>query len=186
MTNITLQTKQNSNKLTIFLLILSFVWISIYPATSAIVYDFSFNYGNVFDGTSLIFSSALINIFVNAIVSWVWLELIFMIYRFILNFKIYSFVLPVDKLKNEMRTFFIYRNLIFGLFLNICFMFPYVHTLAPLIDLIVTFSTFIYFASHIKKTYSEPIIGHFVFKAFITPVIIYETLAVFINFLEVI
>lgn len=186
MTNITLQTKPKSNYLTIFLLILSFLWISIYPSTSAIVYDFSYNYGNIFDSTSPIFSSALISIFINGLLSWVWVELIFMFYRFILNFKIYSFVLPADRLKNEMRTAFIYRNLIFGLFLNICFIFPYIHSLMPIADLLITFTTFICMATHIKNTYSEPIIGHFVFKCFITPVIVYEILVVFINFLEVI
>lgn len=186
MINTTLKTKSKNNYLTILLLILSFVWINIYPSVSTMVFDFSYNYGNLFDSSSIIFSSALINILINAIISWVWIELIFIFYRFILNFKIYSFVVPVDRLKNELRTFFIYRNLILGLFFNICFIFPFIHTLSPILDLIITFTTFICFAFHIKKYYSESIIGHFVFKCFISPIIIYEFLVVIINFVEVI
>lgn len=185
MINLGNQTKTKPSKGLIFLLILSFVWVSIYPVLSAMVSDFYYNYGNIFDFSSIIFSNAIIYVIVSALVSWIGFELIFIVYRFLLVFKIYAFVLPPAKLKNEVRTFFIYRNIIFGLFLNICFIYPFLHVFVTLVDLIVTMITFICFANHIKKTYSEPLVGHFVFKCFITPVVLYEILVVAINFLEV-
>ena len=161
MNRVNARTQYTPNHLITFLLYLSFIWTGIYPALSSLSSNFYYSYGNVFDITSSVFSSAIIYIFVYAFVSWISLELIFMFYRFIMSFKIYSFVLPSHKLKNEMRTFFIYRNVIFGLFLNICFIFPYLYALISIVDVIVTMTAFICFAVHINKTYSEPLIGHF-------------------------
>lgn len=186
MINLKTTIKAKNSKLIIFFLILSFVWISIYPVLSSLTFDFYFNYGNVLDFASQMFSSALFYVLSSAILSWVGVELIFMFYRFILSFKIYSFILPAQKLKDEMRMFFIYRNIIFGLFLNICFIFPYLHSFSVLVDLLVTMISFICFANHISKVYSEPLIGHFVFRCFINPIILYEIIVVTINFLEVV
>ncbi len=186
MINSKMQYKSKNNYLLMVLLFLSFVWISLYPVLSALTSNFYFSYGNIFDFSSGIFSNALLYIIITSLISWVGLELIFVVYRFLLAFKIYSFVIPSEKLKNEMRTFFIYRNIFFGIFLNLCFLFPYIHAFVELADVIITMTTFICFACHIKKTYSEPIVGHFVFKCFISPVILYEILVVLIAFLEVI
>ena len=179
------QTKTKTNKLIVFLLILSFVWVSLYPVLSAMTGNFYYNYGNLFNFSSPIFSNALIYIIVSALVSWIAFEVVFIAYRFLLGFKIYSFILPQNKFKNEARNYFIYRNIIFGLFLNICFIYPFLHVFVTLVDLVVTMTTFICFANHIKKSYSEPLIGHFVFKCFITPVVLYEILVVAISFMEV-
>jgi len=185
MNNFMFEKKKNSNYLTIFLLILSFVWITAYPVLSSFVYDYYFSYGNFLNLSSDMFANAAIFIVISSLVSWIGFELILIVYRFVLSFRIYSFVAPQHKVKNDMRTFFIYRNVVFGLFLNICFVFPYLHIFAPIIDLIATLTTFICFANYIKKTYSEPLIGHFVFKCFITPVVLYEILIVALNLMEV-
>lgn len=183
--NLTSQ-KQKVNKLLIFLLYLSFIWISIYPVASTLVGNYYFSYGNIFDGSSMIFSSGLLYLIINALVSWIGFELIFIFYRFVLAFKIYSFVVPQEMLKNDMRTFYIYRNLIYGLFVNLCFFFPYLNSILVLVDVIVTMMAFILFSCHIKKKYSEPIVGHFVFKCFMYPVAFFEAVNVLIAFLEVI
>ncbi len=185
MINQTFKPQAKSSGWIIFFLILSFIWTSAYPVLSSLVYDFSFNYGNVFDFSSLIFSNAIFYLISSAILSWVGVEVIFMVYRFILSFKIYSFVVPAHKLKDEMRSFFIYRNILLGLVLNVCFVFPYLHAFAGLLDVIITTITFLCFASHINKAYSEPIVRHFVFKCFISPVILYEILVVAVKFVEV-
>lgn len=185
MNNLNTKSQYTPNHLITVLLYFSFIWVGLYPALSSIYSNFYYSFGNVLDSASSVFSSVIVYVIVQAFVSWICLELIFMVYRFILSFKIYSFVLPSHKLKDEMRMFFIYRNVFLGLFLNICFIFPYLYALLGLIDLLVTMITFLCFAAHINKTYSEPLIGHFVFKSFITPVVIYEILVVVINFLEV-
>lgn len=171
---------------TMIMLYLSFVWVGIFPVISSLSSGFFLSYGNLFNLSSLIFSSGIINVLVSALVSWIGFELIFMVYRFILSFKIYSFILPIDKLKSELRTFFIFRNLILGIIFNICFIFPYLYALSRLFELIVTTIIFILFSLHINKTYSESIVGHFVFKSFVSPLILYEVAVVIINFLGVI
>lgn len=186
MINSQLQSKSNKNYLIIICLILSFVWISLYPVANALTGTFYFSYGNILDVSSSLFSNFIIYTIISAVVSWIGFELIFMLYRFLLAFKIYSFVLSPEKLKNELRLYFIYRNIIYGLFMNLCFIYPYLYSLVTFVDVIVTMTTFICFSTHIKSTYSEPLVGHFVFKCFINPVILYEIFVVTINFLEVI
>ena len=180
------RTNNVNNYWTMIMLYLSFVWVGIFPVISSLSSGFLLSYGNLFDFSSLIFSSGVINVLVSALVSWIGFELIFMVYRFILSFRIYSFVLPTDKLKTELRTFFIFRNLILGVLLNICFIFPYLYALSGLFELVITTIIFIVFSLHINKTYSESIVGHFVFKCFVSPLILYELFVVITNFLGVI
>ncbi len=173
------------SKLIIFLLFLSFMWVTAYTSLSSLVYDFYYNYGNVFDSASPIFSNAVFYWLITGTFSWLWVEVIFIIYRFILSFRIYSFIVPPYKLKDEMRTFFIYRNLMYGLFLNLCFILPYFYSLSILVELVITMTTCFCFARHISKKYSETLIAHFVYKCFITPVLFFETISVFLHFLGV-
>lgn len=173
------------NKLLILLLYLSFVWIAVYPTISTLSAGYYFSYGNIFDGSSTIFSSGVLYLLISSLVSWGLFELVFVFYRFVLAFKIYSFVVPAEMLKNEMRTFYIYRNLVFGIFVNLCFFFPYLYSLIELIDVVITMTMFILFSCNIRKKYSEPIVGHFVFKCFMYPVAFYEAVNVLILLFEV-
>ncbi len=158
------------------LLYISFVWISIYPATSIMASNFYFGFGNLLDEG---LSSLVIAALTQGLLYWAGFEIIFFIYRWFLKFKIYSFIVPENKLKVESRMFFIYRNVFYGIFVNLCFLFPYLMAYAPLVDLVITLIALIAYASHLNKTYAEPIIGHFVFKCFCYPIFLYEALIVF-------
>ena len=103
-----------------FLLFLSFVWVSAYPVLNASVYTFKVGYGNLLDPgvPTTIFSSVLFE----ALFAWASFEIMFWLYRYILTFKIYTYIVPMDSLKAETRMFFMYRNIFYGLFLNLCFL----------------------------------------------------------------
>lgn len=165
------------------LLFISFVWISIYPATSMVTSNFYFGFGGLFDSASR--SSVVIMVLAEALSYWIVFEIIFFLYRWVLGFKIYSFIVPANKLKIETRAFFTYRNVFYGIFVNLCFLFPYLHSYALFFDLVITFIVLIAYANHLNKTYAEPIIGHFVFKCFSYPVFIYEALTIISSIVEV-
>ena len=179
------QEKPQRNGLIMVLLFLSFVWISLFTATSSYTNALYFNFGNILDTTSPNFSTMVFIVISEATIGLLGFELIFYIYRKILQFKIYSFIVPADSLKAESRTFYIYRNIFYGLFLNLCFLFPYLYQFAPIVSLASTFILLIFYAIHLNKTYAEPIIGHFVFKNFCYPIFIYQAIGLLFDVIEV-
>ncbi len=179
------QEKPQRNGLIMFLLFLSFVWISLFTATSSLTGTLYFNFGNMLDTSSENFSSIVFIILSEAIIQWLIFELVFFIYRYILQFKIYSFIVPLGRLKVESRAFYIYRNIFYGLYINLCFLFPYLYQFAPLVSLASTFILLIVYAIHLNKTYAEPIIGHFVFKNFCFPIFVYQAMLLLFDVIEV-
>ena len=155
-----------------FLLFLSFVWISIYPVINDCVYSFKLAYGNLFDSSNLM--TVVSSVLFEALMAWAGFEIMFWLYRYILTFKIYSYIVPMDSLKAETRTYFIYRNVFYGLFYNLCFLMPYLESFAVLMNVMITLIVLIIYSKHLNSTYSDPIIGHFVFKNFCYPIFIYE------------
>ena len=155
-----------------FLLILSFIWLEMYPSSLLFIYGF----GNIFSSINL--SSTFAIVITNAIVSWGVFEILFWIYRFILSTKIYSFLVPIESLKAETRLYFVIRNIILGLICNLCFLFPYLYSFEPFFDLLITLIVLIIYAKRLSNVYSETIVGHFVFKNFCYPIFIYELIEI--------
>ena len=170
------------NKLLLFV---TFIWASTYPAVGSILTNFVFGYGNVFDSNSENLSVMITYILSDALFSWIGFELLFYFYRYILAFKVYSFIVPMEQLKNETRLFYSYKNIFYGIFVNLCFLYPFIYEFIGLINLVVTMTALLIYANHLNKTYSEPLIGHFVFKCFCYPVFVYEALYVLVKILGV-
>lgn len=170
----------------ILLLYVSFVWVALYPAISSIAGSFIFDYGNLFDLNSPNFSYIVFTILLNGFYYFIGFELIFWLYRVILSFKIYSFIVPADRLKVESRVYFIIRNIIYGLYVNLCFFHPYLGSYMNLVDIVVTLITVLFFVRRLYRTYSEPIVSHFVFRYFCYPIFIYEALAILFNVIGVV
>lgn len=171
--------------LIIALLFISFIWTSLFTATSSLTGTLYFNFGNMLDSNSSNFSSIVFIILSEAILSYVAFEFVFFLYRYVLQFKVYSFIVPLDRLKTESRVFYIYRNVFYGLFLNLCFLYPYLYSFAPLISVASTFILLIFYANHLNKTYAEPIIGHFVYKNFCFPLFVYQAIILLFDIFEV-
>ena len=167
----------------IALLILSFVWLDLYSTCLSFVYSFEYGYGDILSSVNI--SVALGNVFFNAIFSWISFEILFWIYRYVLSFKIYSFVVPMDSLKAETRMYFIFRNVILGLICNLCFLFPYLYVFEPFFDLLITMVVMMFYAKHLNNVYSESIVGHFVFKNFCYPIFIYEGICILYSMMVV-
>ena len=104
------QPKKQSTWIYKALLFISFVWVSFYPAMSALSSDFYYNYGNILVSSSPNFVYVITMILTEALFSWAFFEIVFYVYRLVLSFRVYSFVVPMEKLKIESRVFFIYRN----------------------------------------------------------------------------
>lgn len=171
-----------------YLLVLyaSFVWISLYPVTLSLPSTFLLDYGNIFNIASANFSYVIISFLVYGLMYLIGFELIFWLYRFILSFKIYSFLVPADNLKTDSRVYFVLRNLIYGLFVNLCFIYPYLYSYIGFVNIVVTLLMVIFYVKHLYKTYSEPIVSHFVFRYFCYPIFIYEGLSILVSVMGVI
>lgn len=183
--NLSNNTKTSNSWIYSILLFVSFLWVALYPATSILVESFEFGYGNLLNFSGENSSYIVMMILSEALYMFIGFELIFYFYRYFLTFKIYSFIVPTDNLKVESRVFFIYRNLVFGLVSNLCFLFPFLYKFLPFFDLVTTMIFLLIYACHLNKKYAEPIIGHFVFKNFCYPVFFYEALVVLFQVLEV-
>ena len=170
----------------LLLLYVSFIWIVLYPTFITVVGSDIFGYGNVLNLNSSLFSYVLLSILFNGLIYFVEFELIFWIYRLILSFKIYYFIVPTDRLKIESRKYFIIRNIIYGLFVNLCFFYPFFFNYIEFINVIVTMTMVFFFIKHINKTYSEPIVSHFVFRYFCYPIFIFVGLSILVSVMGVV
>lgn len=179
--------KKHMSKWIYFLLLfISFAWISVYPAVSSVISTYHFGYGNLLDFNAPAFGVIVSVILFDALFYFAGFELLFYFYRYVLAFKVYSFIVPIEDLKEKSHIFFVYRNIIYGVFVNICFIFPYLYAFMECINLTITLIVMIVFVKNLVKQYSEPVISHFVFKNFCYPIFVYEALVVIFAVLEVI
>lgn len=164
-------------------LVLSFLWLSIYPTFLGFIGSFQYGFGNVLshENTSIVIATVL----AETIGSWIGFEILFWVYRWILSFKIYSFIVPMDSLKAETRLYFIYRNVLLGIIYNLCFLMPYLYAFSTFFDLIVTLIVIICYAKQLNERYAETIVGHFVFKNFCYPIFVYTAIEVLCSVLVV-
>lgn len=160
----------------LFGLFLSFVWLEFYPSTLSMMYSFEYGFGNMFSNVNTL--GVLETVIFEALISWAAFEIVFWIYRWVISFKIYSFIVPLDSLKAESRLYFIFRNVFLGLIYNLCFIVPYLYSFSVLFDLLITMIVMIFYAKHLNSAYSESIVGHFVYKNFCYPIIVYEAIEV--------
>ena len=174
--------RQNSWIYSLFL-VLSFIWLSLYPTSVSIMDSFKYGFGNALADGNI--SVVFVSVFAEAIASWISFEILFWLYRWFLSFKIYSFIVPMDSLKAETRLYFIFRNVFLGLIYNLCFLFPYLFAYSVLFDLVITLIVLICYAKHLNTNYAETIVGHFVFKNFCYPIFIYEAIEVIFSLLVV-
>ncbi len=179
------QSKSTGSWIYKLFLYLSFVWVGLYSTANSLVSTFYFGVGDLLDLRGKAFSSFVIMALTEGLLSWAIFEIIFYVYRWFLGFKIYSFIVPSDKLKTESRVYFIYRNIFYGLFLNLCFLYPFLYAYAEFVSIVVTMTMVLMYSNHLNKTYGEPIVGHFVFKCFCYPIFIYEALSIIVAISEV-
>ena len=177
--------KESNNGLYLVLLYFSYVWVSFYPVIGVFASDLTVGLGKLFNLSSG-------NLFIEAIyillypgINMLLFEIIFWFYRVYLSTKVYTFVVPTERLKQECRIFFIIRNIFYGIFLNLCFLYPFIYKFDYFINVSVTLIVAILFAYKMQKEYSEPIISHFVFKNFCYPIFYYEIFIVILNVLGV-
>ena len=151
------------------LLFFSFVWLYLYTTLSDINDVLFVNETFSSLPTYLIFSVLFVSL-----VDYLVFELEFFVYRLFIGFSIYSFMIPKNVLIDKFRMWYIFRNLILGLVFNLRFFFPFIGTYLIIIELIANFAFIFLLFNDLKKDYVEPIVGQYVFKTLVLPVILYE------------
>lgn len=163
----------------------SFLWTNFFTSVGSMISGTPQNFGNLFNLASPNFSFIVAMTFIQALISMIVFELIFYLYRKILCFRIYSFIVPEEKIGTDSRLYYTYRNLIYGFCVNACFFVPGIYIYLPLLSVVITLTMLIAYALHLNRMYSEPIINHFVFKSFCLPLFVFETLVVLGQMMEV-
>jgi len=151
------------------LLFVSFVWLNLYASLS----DFN---GALFlnEGYSSPLSYMITSVLILSLSQYILFEILFFIYRLFIGFSIYSFMIPKNALLDRFRIWYIVRNLILGFVFNIRFFFPYISTYLSVVEIIMNFAFVIVLYFDLKKDYVEPLVGQYVFKTLVFPVILYE------------
>lgn len=167
--NLRLKRKTGFSKAIPFLLFLSFIWLNFY-STMTNVNTISLNVGHF--GNLPVY--LLINVLLVAVFDYLLFEIIFFLYRFVLGFSIYSFMIPKVVLKDKFRFWFFVRNLVLGLIYNVRFFFPLFDTYLCIFQLIMNFVFIICFYFDLSVEYVEPLVGQFVFKTLAVPVVLFE------------
>jgi hypothetical protein len=167
---------KSSGSFYIVLLYLSFVWAGFYESSNTIVDGLILGYGGLFDNTTGNLFYNVFYILMYAGIELLAFELLFWIYKQFLSYKIYTFIVPADKFKVDCRVFFAIRNIFYGIFANLCFLYPFLYAYLELVAIVSVLIGVIAYAYHAQKTYAEPLIAHFVFKNFAAPIICYETI----------
>ncbi|MBQ8451162.1 MAG: hypothetical protein IJ538_00050 [Clostridia bacterium] len=176
MNNANVNVKRGSSPIFyILLLFVSFLWLNLYPTINQLG-DFFIGYGNLFDFSNPNMTFIVSRVVIGAVVDTAIFELLFFVYQLILTRKVYFFVVPHDKFKVESRVFMFYRNMFLGILYNLCFLYAFLYTYALLFEILITLLVVILYAKHLAKHYSDPIIGHFVYKSFVYPLFIYEVI----------
>ena len=174
--------EKTSNLYYIFLLYLSFLWAGFYVASNTIVDGLVLGYGKLFSFNSGNFIYNILFILMFAGLELTGFEILFWFYRLFLSYKVYTFIVPANKFKVDCRVFFAIRNVIVGIFANLCFLYPFIYAYLELIEIVSVLVGVIIYSYYTQKTYSEPLVAHFVFKNFCTPIFAYEIIMAFSYF----
>ena len=151
------------------LLFLSFVWLYLYSTLSDL--------NDVFYSNETYSSLPLylvISVLLVVLVEYLIFELFFFVYRLFIGFSIYSFMIPKNVLMDKFRTWYIIRNVILGLVFNFRFFFPYIDTYLIILELIMNFVFVLLLFNDLKKDYVEPLVGQYVFRTLLMPILLYE------------
>ncbi len=156
------------HKLLPFVLILSFMWLGFYPALCA------FNVYPMGVVTGSVAGSLIVQVILMGLLYWIGFEIIMWVYRFCLGFSIYTFIVPIQAIKDNLKWCFILRNIVMGALYFLCIWYPYIYIYLIIIDAICLFAIFLLFSFVNMKKYVEPVVQPFVFKGLMLPFIVYE------------
>ncbi|MBQ7578984.1 MAG: hypothetical protein IJT25_00410 [Clostridia bacterium] len=154
-----------AHKLLPFVFVLSFMWLNLF--SEILIFN------NIVVSTNILVTFIL-ELFISGAVSCVFCVIIFWLYRIVLNFSIYSLIVPSMAIKDNLKWYFIIRNVIMGALYLLCFYLPYIYNYLVIADIIITFVVFLLFAKRCAKLYADEVVSPFVFRALMMPLIIYE------------
>ena len=152
-----------------FLLLLSFIWLYLYESLNGITQI------SVSSDISVSIS-VLLSFLFSCGIAYLSFEIMFFVYRFILAFSIYTYVVPKQVFQNRFRLWFVVRNVLLGIVFNLCFIFPYISQYLVVIEILFNFLFIICFFFSISTKYVDPLIRHFLFRIVVLWVLIYEVI----------
>ena len=171
--NLPVARRMRKNKILIRILpvflLLSFIWLNFYTTMTSmntVNNDFGL-FGNL--PSYLIFA-----VLFKGIIDFGIFEILFFVYRFLLGFSLYSFMIPKDVLKIKFRFWFLVRNIILGFVFNIRFIFPYFSIYTCIFEVLMNMLFVIMLYFDLNREYVEPLVGQFVFKTLAVPFVIYQ------------
>ena len=172
--NLRKQEKRSAfSKVLPFLVYLSFIWLNLYYLL-AMSNPFNFN---IFENTTRQ-SYVFFTFIVEGSLAYLIFEFLFFLYKFALNFSIYSFVVPRQVLNDRFRLWFMIRNIILGLIFNLRFFFSFISLYLVVFETLVNVIIIVCLYFDIKRKHVDEIIAQYVFKALAIPFILYQAYTV--------
>ena len=153
-------------------LCLSFMWLNLYEYVAS-SNTLGLSVGE-FSPLALIVSSVLFS----GLLAYAMFEILLFIYKFIVGFSVYAFLIPTSVLTDKFRLWFLVRNIILGFVFNLRIFIPYISTYLCIVEMIfnMLFVLVLYF--DVAKKYIEPLVRQFVFRIMVSPIFIYEIVVI--------
>lgn len=122
---------------------------------------------------------------INGLIYWLIFELIFFVYRFVIGFNLFGYIIPTAAVWIYFRCGYAIKNVVVGCISMFLFVFfPYAYEFNILVDLIFTFIVFIIIMVKMLRRYSFSLINQYVFKAYSLPLIWIYILLIAFKFVE--
>ena len=161
------------HKILPFVFVLSFMWLDLFSQLLA------FNATTIETDRVVTFITEL---FIFGALSAIVCAVIFWCYKLVLGFSLYTLLIPAYAIKDGLKWHFIIRNIIMGGLYMLCIYFPFIYIYLAAIDAIIIFVVFMLFARRCARLYSDRLVMPYVFRALMTPLIIYEFALLLINY----
>ena len=156
------------------LLLFSFVWLNLYKGFGEIS-----SFSDPKSGLET-WSYVILTLIFSGGISYLVFELLFFVYRFLLGFSIYTFMIPKQIFKNRFRFWMIIRNMLLGAVNNLCFFFPYISHYIVIFDMLLTMLLIVCVYFSLKRKYVNELVGHLLFRALVMWIAIYEAVSVLV------
>ena len=163
-----IETRERNRKLRKWfpvLLLVSFIWLGFFENYSTMQVELvEYVKYNLLDFDMSTMST--ISVIFSGIIDWLWFEVIFYVFKMLLNFSIYSYTVPKSLMENRARFFMIMRNIFLGLFYNMLFFFPYLVNFTLIVRLVVDFSLFAFFFKSATRETVSIMIAPYVLRTY--------------------
>lgn len=161
------------HKILPFVFVLSFMWLDLF--SELLVFN-----ATVASTDAIV--TFITELLISGAISALFCAVIFWCYKLVLNFSLYTLLIPSYAVKDGLKWHFIIRNIIMGGLYFLCIYFPFIYNYLAVADTIIIFAVFMMFSKRCAGLYADRVVSPYVFKALMMPLVVYEFAILLINY----